>query len=42
MSEIKDRREEEKRSADKIEDQDDKLKRIIAGNPMIYMHLNGF
>lgn len=42
MSEYKDRREAEERSADNTENQDEKLKRIISGNPMIYMHLNGF
>lgn len=27
---------------DESMEQDEKLKRIVAGNPMIYMHLNGF
>ncbi len=27
---------------DDQDDQEEKLKRIISGNPMIYLHLNGF
>ncbi len=25
-----------------FDDQEEKIKRIISGNPMIYLHLNGF